>query len=87
MPKYRKKPVVVEALQFTKDNFDECCAFVGPHLTDGTSKDEMYVGVETMAGEVGACVGDYIIQGVEGEHYPCEERIFNATHEKVEDDE
>ena len=85
MAKYRKKPVVIEAMQFTKDSFDECCEFIGEeNLNDGTSKDECYIGIITLEGEHDANEGDWIIQGVKGEFYPCKPDIFEMTYEPVE---
>ena len=84
MAKYRKKPVVIEAMQFTKDNFDECCAFIGEsNLNDGTSKDELYIGIITLEGDHECRLGDFIIKGVKGEFYPCKPDIFEMTYEKV----
>lgn len=40
--------------------------------------------IDTLEGEHCVCPGDWIITGVEGEHYPCKPNIFTATYEKVE---
>lgn len=86
MGKFRKKPVVIEAIQFTKDNFQECCDFVGSeNLNDGTSEDEGFIGIITSEGDHNTRYGDWIIKGVEGEFYPCKPSIFDATYEPVAD--
>ena len=74
--KWRKKPVVVEAMQWTGKNFEELKVWsseVG--LVDGV------LCVSTLEGEMVASVGDYIIKGVAGEFYPCKEGIFHKTYE------
>jgi hypothetical protein len=79
MTKYRKKPVVIEAIQFdgTGDSFDEIDKF-----TNG----KMYVHdnivyIKTLEGDMIASIGDYIIKGVNGEFYPCKPDIFKKTYE------
>jgi hypothetical protein len=84
MPKsYRKKPVVIEAVQwdgknqFEIMNFCKSCYFT----SYGTVKDLF---IDTLEGDMQATVGDYIIKGVEGEFYPCKPKIFELTYEIVE---
>lgn len=79
--KYRKKPVIIEAVQFTGKNQDEITRFI-----DGATKchtlrsgPEMVIG--TLEGQHIASVGDFIIKGVKGEFYPCKPDIFAATYE------
>jgi hypothetical protein len=81
--KFRKKPVVIEAIQFVDDDsFAECCEFVGTeNLDDGTSQDEGYIGIVTLEGVMAARHGDWIIRGVKGEVYPCKPDIFKMTYE------
>lgn len=82
MPMFRKKPVVIEARQFTETNRTELMEWSG-------SKDdaESYKGgvlgfiIPTLEGQHIATLGDYIIRGVKGEHYPCKPDIFEATYE------
>lgn len=82
--KFRKKPVVIEAVQFAKDSFQECCDFIGEHnLNDGTSEDEGYIGIITLEGDHNARYGDWIIKGVNGEFYPCKPDIFGKTYEPL----
>jgi len=79
---YKKKPVVIEAIQYTgdPDNIDELKEFVTCGFK--TNKDNTLT-VPTLEGEHIASIGDYIIKGVEGEFYPCKPRIFNKTYDEV----
>lgn len=82
--KYRKKPVVIEAIQLTPETFNDVCDFIGEeNLNDGTLESECYVGIETLEGDMSAREGDFIIKGVAGEFYPCREDIFEQTYEEV----
>ena len=83
--KYRKKPVVIEAIEFTGWNWSECCLFMGeaviaPDMLD--KREELKI--PTLEGVMTASVGDYIIKGVHGEFYPCKPDIFEKTYEIVE---
>jgi len=81
----RKKPVVVEALQWTGDNWYEAVAFSPYGLTCqrdiGSTKD--IVIVDTLEGKMRCEVDDYIIKGIEGEFYPIKPDIFKQTYEIV----
>lgn len=81
MSKYRKKPVVINAVQFNGDNFKECKAFIGENF-DNTLN---YPNIKTLEGVMRVSVGDFIIEGVNGEFYPCKPDIFAKTYEAVED--
>lgn len=87
--KYRKKPVVIEAIQF-QDNAEvitQLSDFIGDTIyVNYTNKDNPYLRIETLEGDMKASVGDYIIKGVNGEFYPCKPDIFEKTYEKVEND-
>ena len=86
---YRKRPVTVRAVKWTGDNFDEICEFVGYFNYDllppksGNYPDLI---IHTLEGKMHAEVGDYIIQGVHGEHYPCKPDIFSETYEVMGND-
>lgn len=75
--KFRKKPVVIEAIQLTKDNYDEVCNFIGVNFC---KKDNGLI-IFTLEGNMRAKVGDFIIKGVNGEFYPCKPDIFFQTYE------
>lgn len=78
--KYRKKPVVIEAIQWTGENCAEIDAFLDD--TEETTPGGPIV-IETLEGDMTAQVGDWIIRGVQGELYPCKPDIFAATYEAV----
>lgn len=77
--KYRKRPVVVEAIQWTGCNITEMCKFTGRDVSHLLVSGELYI--ETLEGTHHASVGDYIIRGVKGEYYPCKPDIFELTYE------
>jgi hypothetical protein len=80
MMKYRKKPVVIKAVQWTGNNLFEMETFATTKVEyafDGC------LVVDTLEGVMKASIGDYIIKGIQGEFYPCKPDIFNATYEKV----
>ena len=99
MAKFRKKPVVIEAFQMTearKSDNSEWPAWLneawnrdpldgGALYThrDGEGGRAMFI--RTLEGEHRVTPGDFIIQGVKGELYPCKPDIFAATYEPVED--
>ncbi len=95
MPKFKRKPTTIEAIQFTGDNLEEINAFTGMdlkvkagplfssryvHIIIPTLEDGRYGQVEHVAE-----VNDWIIKGVEGEFYPCKPDIFKLTYDPVSD--
>lgn len=88
--KFRKKPVVVEAVQFLPNDKSAkdimALAALGSRVVDLTVSPEgkysLYI--HTLEGTMAAAVGDWIIQGVNGELYPCKPDIFFATYEVAE---
>jgi hypothetical protein len=85
MRQYRKRPVVIEAIQLTDSAFD------GPHPNPEHVVGVIYdpftrrAYIDTLEGQMNAQVGDYIIRGVTGELYPCKPDIFAATYDAVAD--
>ncbi len=75
--KYKKKPVVVEAIQYTGDNVDAIVAFAGENCKWGNR----IIIPDPLRGSLKAEPGDYIIKGVNGEFYPCAPEVFGATYE------
>lgn len=83
--KYRKKPVVIEAVQFKDDSADtivEIQEFMQKNLEVSYEKpDNPVIKIETLEGVMEASIGDFIIKGVKGEFYPCKPDIFEKTYE------
>lgn len=85
---YRKKPVEIEAVQWTGDNLDEVMQFCSGNATYelmSKGNSELVImtledGSEREAQHI-ASRGDWIIRGVAGEFYPCKPEIFQATYE------
>ncbi len=87
--KYRKKPVVIEAFQYDGDFKKNNGEYYIPQWGIDAEKDgTLYfdgptLKIKTLEGEHTAQVGDYIIQGVHGELYPCKPDIFEKIYEEV----
>lgn len=81
--KFRKKPVVIEAVQITDATFDD--PHPNPTHIVGVVYDPVarVVHIHTLEGEMTGQIGDWIITGVKGEIYPCKPDIFEATYEPV----
>jgi hypothetical protein len=80
--KYRKKPVIIDVIQFDGYNNRECVLFIGEDNYDNKLN---YLNINTLEGNMRVSKGDYIIKGVKGEFYPCKQDIFEMTYDKVED--
>ena len=91
--KFRKKPIVIEAIQYNNFNLAEIEAFVGKKLNQELESETAYLAgketpkfsliIETLEGNHKAMPNDYIIKGVQGEFYPCKPEIFEQTYEEV----
>jgi hypothetical protein len=88
MPLYRKKPVVIEAVQYDGNfrcldifSIQEVGKFKVGKEVDGTP----YLLIPTLEGEMKCSKWDYVIRGVNGEFYPCKPDIFEKTYEQVWD--
>lgn len=89
MKKFRKKPIVVEAMQFD-GTYDSAVAivswastpFVRPHYW---SNGQLFgVTIESHYGQTTAHRDDWVIKGVNGEFYPCPPIVFAETYERLE---
>lgn len=90
MSKWRKKPIVIEAFKWTGGpDQTEDPEWIVEALREGTVRienggtSEVSLLISTLEGILRANRGDWIIQGVKGELYPCKPDIFEATYEKV----
>lgn len=85
--KYRKKPLIVDAIQFDGYNHDELSVF-----SEGSCRsckpwksDYSYIEVKTLEGTMEGTIGHWLVRGIEGEFYFCHPDIFNKTYERVEE--
>lgn len=82
MRKYKKKPVIVEAIKtelgMNTKKIEEFVSKQYLQIVNGN------VFIKTLEGTMEVTPGDYIIKGVNGEFYPCKPDIFKKTYEKVE---
>lgn len=76
MPKFRKRPVVIEAIQYDGTNESEIQQFVKEAYVPGRDPK-----IRTLEGDMNISTYDWIIQGVNGEFYPCKNEIFVKTYE------
>lgn len=92
MPMFRKKPVVIEAVQWTGENLLEVIRHTRQHASAAHWKWEEYedlvrregLKIFTIEGPLMASIGDWIIKDVKGECYPCKPDIFMATYEAAD---
>lgn len=80
MNKYRKKPIIIEAEQFTEEKYLE-----NPLLFPAVYTKNFTYYIETLEGDLQVLEGDYIVKGIKGEFYPVKEQIFLESYEKVEE--
>ena len=92
MVKFRKKPVVVDVVEYNGLNVEEIKSFVGDKCEIEIHDGAWNVGagpvvaeviIHTLEGDMHVSKGDYIIKGVQGEFYPCKPDIFHETYEEV----
>jgi hypothetical protein len=91
MPKFRKKPITVEAEQYSrarqiKEGYLPPGAERNFSIDDDGARYETLPHVQTLEGRMLVSDGDWIIKGVKGEFYPCKDEIFRATYELVASD-
>ena len=88
MAKYRKKPVVIEAIQLTNESIIEIIKWATDYISIkiDTDENDNIIGmiIPTLEGAMKASMNDYIIKGIQGEFYPCKPAIFEQTYELIE---
>ena len=98
--KYRKKPVVIDAIQLTSNSIKAVYEFLGHKVNLGSdwrmhdrwddyrnSIVKYGMPINTLEGSMKASMGDYIIKGIQGEFYPCKPDIFEQTYELVKEED
>lgn len=90
MPMFTKKPVTIEARQFTNEDNQALLDWINGANHDREAYElgrgidyENALIIPTLEGDHRADIGDWIIQGVKGEFYPCKPDIFEATYDAV----
>jgi len=79
--KYRKKPVVIEAVKWTGDNWSEIHNWMNEVHQNGNRKlNDIFI--YTLEGVMVADLGDYIIKGIKNEFYPCKSDVFCLSYEE-----
>ena len=83
---FRKKPVVVDAIQWMGDNWSDIVAFhCGDDVTTTSRSDGLSdLHIRTPEGVMIASPGDWMIRGIKGELYPCKPDIFEMIYEPVD---
>jgi hypothetical protein len=97
--RFRKKPVVIRAIKLSWENWNDICDFMGVGLLEEGKPEGCYVdddghptnhsnrlgiSIPTLEGVMIGVEGDWIIEGVAGEFYPCRDQIFWATYERAD---
>ena len=86
---YVKKPVEIQAVQFTERNLETLFNFLGEHANypdckiGGIDPSTGELVIRTLEGDMRAIPSDYIIKGIKGEFYPCKEEIFLMSYELI----
>lgn len=78
--KYKKRPIAIEAIQFTGYNYQEIQEFAGEQCKLDKVNAQFYI--HTLEGDMLISPTDYVIKGVKGEFYPCRADIFLETYEE-----
>jgi len=89
--KYRKKPVIIEAVQLENNvaSIKEVCELIGikknvnKNLMIKNARINKGIYIETLEGEMKLSFNDFLIKGVKGEFYPCKPDIFEMTYETI----
>ena len=79
MQRFRTRPVVIDAIQYTGKNAAAIAAAFGPSVYSDAAR----LVCSTLEGEIYASPGDWIVRGAKGEVYPCKPDIFAATYKPV----
>jgi hypothetical protein len=80
--KYRKKPVIIDAVQWRGNNFKEIELFTNSEVKYNMMGQEV---IKTLEGDLFLTINDFIIKGIKGEFYPCKPDIFEKTYEAIKE--
>lgn len=80
---YKKKPVIVEAIQWTGENEQQIFKWMSGYNKHDYCMINGRMIIKTLEGDHTANIGDFIIRGIHGEYYPCKPDIFKKTYEPV----
>ena len=84
--KFKKKPIVIEAVQCAVPNIPtKIAVWCGGNVCGVHVGVNQWIEIETLEGTMKASYNDWIIKGVNGEFYPCKPDIFEATYDEVEE--
>jgi hypothetical protein len=79
--KFKKKPIIIDAIQYTGDNATEILHWMFPDLENDAEANELTI--KTLEGEMKVSKNDWVIKGVNGEFYPCKPDIFDKSYDKI----
>ena len=87
--KFRKKPIIIEAMQFTSKTKGEVLKWVSCPIEycDIMDDGNQLFKIKTLEGDMMVINGDWIIKGVNGEFYPCKPDIFEKSYDRINDEE
>ena len=84
MRRYIKKPIEIEAVQWTGDNRSDIWDFCSLcYFNMDMESGEFKLVIQTLEGSMAASIGDFIIKGIKGEFYACKPDIFALTYDEV----
>lgn len=83
MKKFRKKPIVIDAVQFLPEHKESVREIQHLGFSVSYSDGRAVIKIQTLEGEMTASEGDWLIKGLRGEFYPCKPDIFDKSYEEV----
>lgn len=81
--RFRKRPVEIEAIRVGDGPYKKAAEWCGGTIITSDGRRVVGILIKTLEGDMLANLGDWIIRGVKGEHYPCKPDVFDATYERV----
>ena len=83
--KFRKKPIIIEAIRWSGKNEIDIVKLINRrvYFSFRFIANKQIIVIKTLEGRMTANIGDWIIEGINGEIYPCKNYIFEKTYEKL----